>query len=235
MLGAEARPEDVDSWPMPLAGPPRSAAELAALYIRRLVFDGHLAPGDRVPQDRIGSALEISRIPVREALIRLDHEGWVSIEHNRGAFVNAFDEAAVVDHYELYGLTHEFAVTRAMRRAPMPDLAAELTTMARTIGEVRDREFGVLVMRFHRSVLDAARSRPTHTVSDALSWLVPGDFFELVPAAAELQRRYVPAIARAVKANDPDRAGRAYRTLMSRTGAAVLAVFEERGLVAPAA
>ncbi len=92
--------------------PPRlTSGEQAALYIRRLVFDGDLKPGDRVPQDSVAAALGMSRIPVREALIALEREGWVTIETHRGAFVNGFDRQAVRDHYALlfvliYGSPH---------------------------------------------------------------------------------------------------------------------------------
>jgi len=52
-----------------------SSGDQAALYIRRLMFDGDLRPGTRVPQDEIAQALGVSRIPVREALIALEREG----------------------------------------------------------------------------------------------------------------------------------------------------------------
>ena len=87
--------------------PPRlTSGEQAALYIRRLVFDGDLKPGDRVPQDVVAAALGMSRIPVREALIALEREGWVTIETHRGAFVNGFDRQAVRDHYALFALIY---------------------------------------------------------------------------------------------------------------------------------
>ena len=72
-----------------------SSGDQAALYIRRLIFDGDLRPGTRVPQDEIAQTLGVSRIPVREALIALEREGWVTIELHRGAFINALDEDAV--------------------------------------------------------------------------------------------------------------------------------------------
>ena len=63
----------------------------------------------RVPQDAIAQDLGVSRIPVREALIVLEREGWVTNEMHRGAFINALDEPTVHDHYELFGLIYGFA------------------------------------------------------------------------------------------------------------------------------
>src|SRR5213075_1965678 len=93
-----------------------SSGDHAEVYIKRLIFDQHLKAGDRVPQDDVASALGISRIPVREALIALEREGWVTIEMHRGAFVNEFDEQTVRDHYTLFGLVYGFATRRALAR-----------------------------------------------------------------------------------------------------------------------
>ncbi|HUS60753.1 MAG TPA: GntR family transcriptional regulator, partial [Acidimicrobiales bacterium] len=50
----------------------RSSGAHAADYIRRLIFEGELRQGERVPQDEIADALSLSRIPVREGLIALE-------------------------------------------------------------------------------------------------------------------------------------------------------------------
>ena len=97
--------------------PRKSSGEEAALYVHRLIFEGKLRPGERVPQDEIAQALGISRIPLREAIIALEREGWVTLEMNRGAFVNALDEDAVRDHYELFGLIYGFTVKRALGKS----------------------------------------------------------------------------------------------------------------------
>lgn len=50
------------------------------------ILDGDLGPDDRLVQERIAAELEISRTPVREALIRLEQEG-VLVTSSRGGFV----------------------------------------------------------------------------------------------------------------------------------------------------
>src|SRR5438874_13485655 len=107
----------------------RSSGDEAALLIRRMIFDGELHPGERVPQDDVAAMLGISRIPVREALIALEREGWVTIEMHRGAFVNALDARSVRDNYELFGLVYGFAAERAIARsgAQLVERVTELT------------------------------------------------------------------------------------------------------------
>ena len=75
----------------------RSSGEQAALYIRQLIFDGELRPGDRIPQDHIADALGMSRIPVREALIKLSEAGLVRVLPQRGTQVVKISRAAVED------------------------------------------------------------------------------------------------------------------------------------------
>ena len=108
-----------------------SSGDQVALYIRWLIFDGVLPPGTRVPQDEIAQQLGVSRIPVREALIALEREGWVTIQLHRGAFINALNEDDVRDHYELYGRVYGFAARRAIDRsshAEMVDPLEEIIT-----------------------------------------------------------------------------------------------------------
>ena len=107
----------------------RSSGNQAAEYIRRLIFEGELKPGQRVPQDDIAEALSLSRIPVREGLIALEREGWVTIELNRGAFVNALDTDAIRDTYELFGLIYGFACRCAVSLSTGTDLVDRLAEL----------------------------------------------------------------------------------------------------------
>src|SRR3954470_19651214 len=115
----------------------RSSGDEAALLIRRMIFDGELRPGERVPQDDVAAMLGISRIPVREALIALEREGWVTIEMHRGAFVNALDEQEVRDHYELFGLVYSFAARRARARGG-DGLVDRLGAIQKQLGATND-------------------------------------------------------------------------------------------------
>ena len=68
-----------------------------------------------------------------------------------------------------------------------------------------------------------------------MSGLVPGNFFELVPAAIEGERRGLTAIVRAMKRRDGDRAATEYLRMMRRQGDNVVTVLRERGLLEGAA
>jgi DNA-binding GntR family transcriptional regulator len=207
-----------------------SSGEAAALYIRRLIFEGRLRSGERVPQDDIARALTISRIPVREALVALEQQGWVTVEKNRGAFVAALDERAVRDHYELYGLVYGFAARKALERSDSM-LGDKLVQLAREFSQAQTpEEASRLAIAFHAAVVDAASSPRINAMLRAMSALVPGNFHTLVTKATELQRPGFTAIARAVQQGDGERAASEYTKMMRRVAREVVVLFRERGL-----
>src|SRR5438270_8771523 len=135
----------------------RSSGDEAALLISRMIFDGELHPGERVPQDDVAAMLGISRIPVREALIALEREGWVTSEMHRGAFVNALDARSVRDHYELFGLVYGFAARLAIARAG-PEQVVRLSELMAACDATDDPvEFGTYASAFQATVADAAQ------------------------------------------------------------------------------
>lgn len=216
--------------PMPDGFERRSSGDQAALYIRRLIFDGQLRPGIRVPQDDVAKSLGISRIPVREALIALEREGWVTIEMHRGAFVSALDPQAVRDHYELFGLTYGFAVERAVDRAGS-EFVPTLVELEHDIAEAEEADtIWKLTLRFHDVVVDTAHSPRIKVVLRALPALIPGNFFALVPGAIDAEKRGFAAIVRAVKKSDGRQAAEQYVKMMRRQGDHVVDVLAARGL-----
>jgi DNA-binding GntR family transcriptional regulator len=207
-----------------------SSAEHIALHIRTLIFDGVLRPGMRIPQDAIAEDLGVSRIPVREALIVLENEGWVTIEMHRGAFINALDKRAVHDHYELYGLIYGFAAQRALARAgdELPKALAEIQRSFADATEPDDQQ--QLSIAFHGAIVRAAASPRINVALRAMSTLVPGDFFEMVPSAVDVERRGLAAIVRAMQKGDGERASAEYAKMMRQVGNKVTLLFDERSL-----
>jgi DNA-binding GntR family transcriptional regulator len=96
----------------------RHVAVLAEL--RKRIVEAELRPGDQIFADTIAEELEVSRIPVREALRVLEGEGQVSYEPHRGYFVA---ELRLTDLNELY-LMRELLEAEALRRS-VPQLDKE--------------------------------------------------------------------------------------------------------------
>ncbi len=121
-----------------------------------------------------------------------------------------------------------------MRRATSREqsgLSVALGDLAGRVASCDDAaELQRLVLAFHTTVVDAAASPRIAVLLRAMSGLVPGNFFALVPGAAEVERDGLAAIAAAVGRGDGDRASDEYQRMMRRQGELVVELFEQRGL-----
>jgi DNA-binding GntR family transcriptional regulator len=210
----------------------RSSAQQVALHLRKLIFDGRLRQGDRVPQDAIARTLGVSRIPVREALLSLEREGWVTIRPHRGAFIGALDEAAVRDHYALYGLVFGFTAKRAVERGATRQ-ADRLAVLCDRLDEQDDPEVVARLNReINRLIVDTANSSRLRAMLRAMVGIVPGNFFALIPGAIETEQAGSRSLLEAVRAGDADAAADSYARKLGRQGDLVADLFAGRGLFA---
>ena len=85
--------------------------------IRQAIVEGRFAPGERLVQDRLAAMLNVSRSPVREAVVRLAEDGYVRLEPYRGAVVTAVSREEMAHIYELREVLEPFAAARAAERA----------------------------------------------------------------------------------------------------------------------
>jgi DNA-binding GntR family transcriptional regulator len=213
----------------------RSSGELVAAHLRRMVFDGDYKPGDRVRQDEIAAELGVSRIPVREAIIALEREGWVTVEPHRGAFVRGIDADYVRDHYELYGLVFGLMASRVAERADdesMARLLAAATEVA-SADPADPRAFNDRNRAFLRTLEEVAAAPRLTSMARVMTSIVPGNFFREIPGAIDGQQRGVAAVSEAIAARDPGKASAAFRELLRNQGEAVVVLLAARGVFTP--
>jgi len=204
-----------------------------AAWIRAEILRGALRRGDRVAQEDVARELGVSRIPVREALVALDLEGWVTLEPHRGAFVRGVDAVWVQDHYELLGALFGLAARWAAARGTVAE-RAELTARQREHETGRDLEaFDAHNHALLQHLLAMARSPRVLTALRSAGSVVPGNFFAAVPDTVEAQRVGVAATVAAIGVGDGARAEATLAELIARQGQAVVALLHERGVLAP--
>ena len=99
------------------AAPTGALAQTAYGHLMQQLLEGELMPGDRLSVVDTAAALSCSRVPVMEALKRLDAEGFVDIIPQVGCRVATPSPAEVRDFFELFASV-EGCVTRlaALRR-----------------------------------------------------------------------------------------------------------------------
>ena len=97
-----------------------SSPELIAESLRQAIIEGHLSPGESLRQENLAKHFAVSRIPVREALRRLESEGWIELQRHRGARVTPLSAGEV---REIYEIRASLEVTALQLAAPLHSAA----------------------------------------------------------------------------------------------------------------
>jgi DNA-binding GntR family transcriptional regulator len=79
----------------------RSRAVTVYDRIKGDIFDFSLLPGDRFTETEVAERAGVSRTPVREALYRLEREGYIQVSSRNGWSVKPFDFAAFENLYDV--------------------------------------------------------------------------------------------------------------------------------------
>ena len=95
-------------------GDARSRSDLVVESIRGAILSGNLRPGEVLVERRIADELQVSKTPVREALIVLARSGLVEVTRNRGSAVRELTLGEVRDIYEMRALIEPRAVASAV-------------------------------------------------------------------------------------------------------------------------
>lgn len=148
----------------PLSAPTPGEETYAA--IRRSILDGTLRPGERIVEQQLAEQLNVSRTPVREALLKLERENLVA-RIGRGMAVRRYSSDEVRDIYNLRAHLESFAARLAADRIT----AGELMALTRIQDEMEREHFDTTQaeliralsrdnQRFHALVVRAARNAP---------------------------------------------------------------------------
>lgn len=139
-----------------------SLSKLVKGDIEALILKGVLVPGQRINEPDVASRLQVSRVPVREALRELESSGLVISRKHSGVFVRQLDATEVRDLYQMRGLLDGFAGRCATQ---LPDGQREaLTTLLSTSTSAMQQAavqhdvqlYYAENLRFHWAIIEAA-------------------------------------------------------------------------------
>jgi DNA-binding GntR family transcriptional regulator len=140
--------------------PRRTLTDAAAAALRDRILHGALAAGEPLRQEALAQELGVSRIPLREALQRLEAEGLVVLLPHRGAVVADLPLDQVRELFELRAMLETDLIRRAVPRATARDHAevrAASEAFAAALGAGAVSDLGAANFRFHQSLY-----RPAH-------------------------------------------------------------------------
>lgn len=116
----------------PTIPPRQSRSEGVYLEIKRALVLGKFAPGRRVSEPELALQFRASRSPIREALVRLEHEGFVARLPNGRLYVRPLDVADLEQLYivraSIEGLATRLAASR-LRTVDLEEMAGRVEAM----------------------------------------------------------------------------------------------------------
>lgn len=146
-------------------GRKESTENLAERIYQRLkeeIFDFQLLPGDRFSENEIAERMEASRTPVREALYRLQRDGYVDVLYRAGWQVKPFDFDFYEDIYDLRIILELAAVRKICEHedsSPLLDDLKRIWLVAPAERLSDPYTVSMLDERFHEMLVEAAGNK----------------------------------------------------------------------------
>lgn len=146
----------------------RGLADEVADRVREAIFDGSYPPGTQLRETNLSAELDVSRGPVREALMCLEAEGLVRSVWHRGATVTELSAEDIAELDSLRGALENLAVGLVARRASREDLEAIEAAAARMERAEDEYEMAACDIAFHDAVYGASGHRRVHQAWQAI-------------------------------------------------------------------
>jgi DNA-binding GntR family transcriptional regulator len=115
--------QDTSASPGPRPLNHATLAEQVYQYLRQQILDNAYPPNAALPEKTLASQLDVSRVPVREALHRLAAEGLVTLRPRQGAFVSSLSPQQFLDAYRVREALEDLAIRLALPNLTADDLA----------------------------------------------------------------------------------------------------------------
>jgi|ERR1700761_716235 len=137
----------------------RGLTEQVADSIRQAIFSGSFELGDHLNEADLADRLQVSRGPVREALMQLKQEGIVTMMWHRGAYIMELSAKDARELSSLRTLLEVFAIREAASAATTSDfdlMSGVLTSMSKAVEDQSDFDMIQMDVRFHDKLYQAA-------------------------------------------------------------------------------
>lgn len=142
-----------------------TSVEQATGMIRQAILSGQYGPGERLKVAELSSQFGFSPMPLREALRKLEGEGLIEIEPNRGATVRRLERHFVEDLFEINTELRVFALKRGIRMMTLEKIDM-LEAIAAAFEEAiarDDLEGGLTLNReFHAKIVEIGGNFEAH-------------------------------------------------------------------------
>jgi DNA-binding GntR family transcriptional regulator len=130
--------------------------------LREAIVSGQFHPNERLVEASVATRLGVGRTAVRSALVRLDQEGLVTLELNRGAHVRLISDREALEIEEVRASLEALMARRAAARitpSQLRDLEQVVIEMRNRVQDGDSIGYSELNTRFHELIWAAADHR----------------------------------------------------------------------------
>ena len=142
---------------------PRSIEDDIFANLREAIVGGQIKLGEHLNESDIAKQMEVSRIPVREVLRKLEQEGLVDRIQNKGCFVKTFTNQDVKEVFSMRASLESMSFEWAIPNITSEDIKNLEELISRQEKAVQDKDYDELTrldMHFHEYIcIKAEHSR----------------------------------------------------------------------------
>jgi DNA-binding GntR family transcriptional regulator len=205
----------------------------AASYVRELIISGKVRPGEILRLDSLAKALGVSSTPVREGLLSLTREGFVSQEPRRGFVVAPFTRDDIRDLFWTQAwLSGELAARAAVNMTPerlerLDQLDKEYV-VAHEHGDMET--VADLGHAFHREINLAGDSVRLASLLGSVVRALPLRFYSKIDGTIDSSLGDHPALVEVFRERDPEKARSLMEEHITRGADLLIRTLEVSGL-----
>ena len=185
-----------------------------------LIVSGELPLGQHMVETELARQLGVSRQPIREALHRMEAEGWVDLRPSQGAFVHVPTDSEVDELLDVRALLEAETASLAARAANPAQVAGlrEIWAEGQAAAEADDLSRAVAANdAFHAAVAVAAGNSVLAELADIVGRRVQWYYRMVAPERGHGSWAEHAELIDAIEASDPERAQLLARNHTERT------------------
>ncbi len=214
----------------------RTKAEIVYAQLREQILSGGLLPGQRITLAGLAKQLEVSVMPIRDAVARLEREGLVSLTPHKDIRVTDLSIKDIRQLFDIRGVLEALAARLAVQNAAGSCAAQLVAADARMKAAFAARDFYAMAdanWDFHRAILAAAGNPHLARMLEDV-WARCFRFrlgYKLIPGRAEATFTEHAAIIAAMGAGDAGAVALAAQSHVGQAAQDFLRILDASGRV----
>jgi DNA-binding GntR family transcriptional regulator len=214
----------------------RALGDQIADSVREQILLGRLAAGTPMSQQSVCEQYGTSRMPARDALIRLAAEGLIITRPGGQSEVARLTQADIQDVFDVEALVHGRAARRACDHANADDIAALTALHKQMLAAARAKDLdrlGDLNYQFHRRINLLSDSPKLLAVLRSISFAIPRSYLVELPGWAKNTTAEHAQIVAAFTARDGAAVEQTVHDHVRDAGANLVAYLHKKGMFRP--